>query len=380
MADNMLSIDGYDDDSCEQIDISGTLSTNNNFVKNEMINQLPWIEKYRPTKMEDVIMDANTLHKIKKIIENKDMPNIIITGIPGIGKTTTIKCIAKGLYGKHMKKAVLELNASDDRGIKTVDDVITNFCKKSFQIQIQNQIPNNLINGNVFTKHKMIILDEADNITEKAQHSINKKMEEYNATTRFAFTCNESSDILEAIQSKCIILRYIRLPADKIVERLKYICGEEKITYTIDALKEIAIISQGDLRSAINNLQAVYNGMNNVTAENVYLVCDKPQPTRLQEILKCCKDKNTSKAFNLMGDLTSSGYSNSDIILGFMNVLKFDSTAIVASGMNELDKNYILKKVSKSAYIVSNGVTTNLQLYSLISSIIIGYKTNKLEI
>jgi len=370
MADNLLSIDGYDDSDCEEIDISGTLSTNHKMIRSKMTTQLPWIEKYRPSKIEDVIIDNNTLGKIKKIIEDKDMPNIIITGVPGIGKTTTIKCIARGLYEKYMGKAVLELNASDERGIKTVDEVITNFCKKSFNLH-NNQ--NNQI-GKIYAKHKMIILDEADNITGKAQHSINKKMEEYNSTTRFAFTCNESSDILEAIQSRCIILRYIRLPPEKIVDRLIYICAEEKIYFVPEALREIAIISQGDLRSAINNLQAVYNGLNDITVGNVYIVCDKPQPTRLQEILKFCKEMNSLKAFQQMDQLRSAGYSNSDIILGLMNVLKFDC------GLSELDKNYILKKVCRSAFIVSNGVTTNLQLYGLLSSIIMGYKQNNLEI
>jgi DNA polymerase III delta prime subunit len=164
------------------------------------------------------------------------------------------------------------------------------------------------------------------------------------------------------------------LPPEKIVDRLIYICAEEKIYFVPEALREIAIISQGDLRSAINNLQAVYNGLNDITVGNVYIVCDKPQPTRLQEILKFCKEMNSLKAFQQMDQLRSAGYSNSDIILGLMNVLKFDC------GLSELDKNYILKKVCRSAYIVSNGVTTNLQLYGLLSSIIMGYKQNNLEI
>lgn len=373
--DNTLSIDGYEDETCEQIDISGTLSTNKNQNKFDQNNQLPWIEKYRPTKIEDVICDENTLHKIKRIIENKDMPNIIITGVPGIGKTTTIKCIANGLYDKYIDKAVLELNASDERGIKTVDEVITNFCKKSFNLPIlQNR-------DRKYAKHKMIILDEADNMTDKAQHSINKKMEEYNSTTRFAFTCNESSDILEAIQSRCVIIRYIRLSIENIVNRLTYICKEEKIKYTKPSLKEIAIISHGDLRSAINNLQAVYSGMNTITIENVYVVCDKPQLVKLLEILKYCKKMESSKVFQLTHNLRNIGYSISDIILGFMNVLKSETDlSELDSDLCELDKNYILKKVCKSAYIVSNGVTTDLQLYGVLSSIIIGYKNDNINI
>jgi len=361
---NMLCIEGYDETTCEQIDMSGSMSTNKQFIKNKTINQLPWIEKYRPKNITDVILDTNTLNKIKKIITEKDMPNIIITGVPGIGKTTTIKCIAHGLYGKYYNDAVLELNASDERGIKTVDELITNFCKKSFGLKTSI---NNM--NNVYAKHKMIILDEADNITEKAQHSINKKMEEYNSTTRFAFTCNKSSDILEAIQSRCIILRYIRLPTSKVIEKLESICFEEKLSYTDEALNEISIISQGDLRAAINNLQAVYNGMNEISVKNVYIVCDKPQPVILQQILTCCKEQQIKQAFDIMGELKVSGYSESDIVLGFMNVIKLDCK------LSEEDKNIILRKVCQTAYNISKGVTTELQLYGLIAAIILSYHT-----
>lgn len=365
MTDNILSIDGYDGITCERIDISGTLTTNNKLMRKKMLNQLPWIEKYRPANIEDVILDESTLNKIKKIIEKKDMPNIIITGVPGIGKTTTIKCIANGLYGKYIKQAVLELNASDERGIKMVDENITNFCKKSFKLTADDMSDNN--EEQKYAKHKFIILDEADNITAKAQHSINKKMEEYNSTTRFAFTCNKSSDILEAIQSRCVILRYVRLPLNKVIERLQYICQKEKVNYTPEALKDIAIISQGDLRSALNKLQAVYNGMNDVITKNVFIVCDEPQPVIILNVLKSCKEQNIEKAFLIMSQLKTAGYSNSDIVLGIINVLKLDCP------FSEQEKIFIFHKTCKTAYYVSKGINSDLQLYGLIGGIICMY-------
>jgi replication factor C subunit 2/4 len=352
---NTLSIDGFE--TGEVIDISGTLSTNRKLVRAKIREQLPWTEKYRPKSIEDVILDPNILQKIRKVIEEKNMPSIIITGVPGIGKTTTIKCIANGLYGPNVKDAVLELNASDERGIKTVDELISNFCRKSFDV------------GKEWSKHKMIILDEADNITTKAQHSINKMMETYNSTTRFAFTCNESTDILETIQSRCIILRYVRLSMEKVVEKLENICKIEKVPYVLDALKEIATISQGDMRGAINNLQAIYNGTGSVTVDNVYISCDKPQLTRLMQILIECKNRNSKIAFNLMRELKLEGYSNSDIVLGFMSLLKVIDSHV----LTDPDKIYILNKVCRTAYIVSKGVNTDVQMYGLLSSIINGY-------
>jgi replication factor C subunit 2/4 len=358
---NILSIDGYDDDSCEQVDISGSLTSDIKSMNRQIYEQLPWIEKYRPKTIDDMILDQNTLAKIKRIIADKDMPNIIITGAPGIGKTTTIKNIAKALYREYVDDATLELNASGDRGIKTVEDAITNFCKKAVNISV---------------KHKMIILDEADNITSKAQHSINKKMQEYNTTTRFAFTCNKSSDIIEAIQSRCIILRYPRLPTSQVIDKLRYICEKEKLSYQDDALNEIAIISQGDMRSAINTLQKVYNGSTAITVDNIYQICDKPQPTVLLQILLMCKEMKIKEVFKMLSSLKSKGYSHSDITLGMINVLKIAK----CDGLTEKDKIYMLKNISDTAYAISRGINTDLQLYACVSNIIDGYMNNAASI
>ena len=365
--DNILSIDGYTDKTCVQIDVSGTPDQElgqKSQNKKDIAKQLPWLEKYRPKTIQDIILDDNILTKINHIIEDKNMPNIIITGIPGIGKTTTIKCIARKLYGPHVNNTVLELNASDDRGIKIVEDAITNFCKKATSITGDNASSAN----NKYANHKLIILDEADNITSKAQYSINKKMQEYSDTTRFAFTCNKSTDIIEAIQSRCIIFRYLRLPVAKIVDKLQFICLAENIIYDKIALNEIAILAQGDMRAAINILQMVYNGLANITIDHVYKICDKPQPIYLENILIMCKKQDVCGAFAGINILRDKGYSESDIILGFINVIKLlnpDNKAILES-----EKIWMFQKICKAAYNISKGLNTRLQLFSCIGDII----------
>ena len=166
-------------------------------------------------------------------------------------------------------------------------------------------------------------------------------------------------------------MRYVRLSTSKVIEKLRYICDNEELNYNDEALNEISVISQGDLRAAINNLQAVYNGMTNITVKNVYIVCDKPQPVILQQLLIFCKEQNIQQAFSIMADLKTSGYSESDIVLGLMNVIKLDCK------LSEYDKNNILKKVCKTAYNVSKGVTSELQLYGLLADIILDYKDDK---
>lgn len=327
-------------------------------TKEKILEQTPWIEKYRPKTLDDIVLDENTICKIKKIIDEKDMPNIIITGMPGIGKTTTIKCIGRGIYGKYANEAIKELNASDDRGIKSVQETIMNFCKKKLDLNEGGK--------KEYAEHKIIILDEADNMTDKAQRLINTLMEKYHDTSRFAFTCNNSADIIEAIQSRCIILRYYRLNKDQIIKRLLQICEIEKIKYYDDAIEEIAILSQGDMRNAINNLQLTYNAFGKIKIKYVHEIIDKPQPLIIKRCLIACKNKNLLESIKVLRELRELGYSAMDILTSMKNTIKLDNI----SELTEKDKVEFLDAISESTYIVSQGMDTDLQLYGCISDII----------
>lgn len=322
-----------------------------NIKKKNMTLNSPWIEKYRPISVDELVLDTGTLNKIKKIILDKNMPNIIITGVPGIGKTSTILCIAKNLLGKYFEQGVLELNASDERGVKTVQESIEYFCKKKMDID-QN-----------FTKHKIVLLDEADNMTKKAQQSINNLMEQYHTTTRFAFTCNNSSDIIEAIQSRCIIFRYCRLTNQQVTDRLKKICQIEKIPYSEEGLNAIVITAQGDLRQAINNLQLTFNGYTDVNPENVYKLCDKPHPLIIQNILIACSKKDFKTALIYLNELRNGGYSSSDISISMINTIKFMDDSLI----NKSLKITYMDEISKACLNISKGINTPLQLTGAIA-------------
>lgn len=319
-------------------------------IKKNTFNK-PWIEKYRPTNVDELVLDENTHNKIKKIIEDKNMPNIIVTGVPGIGKTTTVLCIAKNLLKQHFQDAILELNASDERGVKTVHESIEYFCKKKIDFD------------NTTAKHKIVLLDEADNMTTKAQQAINNLMETYHQTTRFAFTCNNSYDIIEAIQSRCIIFRYNRLLPNQMLNRLRKICELEKINFNDDGLKTIVAISQGDLRRAINNLQLTYNSYTNIIPENVYKLCDKPHPLAIQNIFIACHQKDVKTALTHLNDLRNKGYSSSDISLSMMSTLKDMNNDI----FDETTKMQYMEEVGKACLVISKGINTPLQLSGCIA-------------
>lgn len=343
----------------------------NNYVgasKVKIKKQLPWIEKYRPSKVDDIYIDTSTKYKIKKMINEKTLPNILITGTPGTGKTSTIKSIAKEMYGKYYNDGVLELNASDDRDVKSADEIIASFCKKKYRVNDNDMYDSS---GNLmYPKEKLLILDEADNMTEKAQNYINKNMTEYLSTTKFAFTCNDSTQISRGIQSQCMIMRFRSLSLQDVIAKLEKICISEKIKYDHDGLYEIALYSEGDMRHAINTLQNVYNGEGYIDKKTVMCISDKPQLSMLCEILTEAKKKNIKKTFQLMDNLKKTGYSESDIITGFMQLIEYSHTFPEMNIFSEDEKFKIGNYVCETSFIISNGIDSKIQLFGMISSIL----------
>jgi len=329
---------------------------------------IPWIEKYRPIKIEDILADNNIISEINNIIKNKDIPNMIFTGTPGIGKTSTILCIARKLYGPYMKDAVLELNASDDRGIKTINNgIIGDFCN--------HKMPYKDEDIGKYAHHKLIILDESDNMTEKVLPVISNLMDIYYKTTRFVFTCNTSSKIIESIQSRCKIIRFMRLNIDIMVERLENIITIEnsnnknnknnKIKYTKDGLKEIATLSGGDMRYGINILQLVSDRFKNINTKNISIICDIPSCDILENIIIHIKKKDIKSALQIAYKLKESGYSINDIFTALFHYLKTITSEII----NEEYKMQILYILSQYMFNISKYTDTDINLTAFILEI-----------
>jgi replication factor C subunit 2/4 len=156
-----------------------------------------WLEKYRPKVLSEVFGNTDPLNTLKACVQQGNIPHLILTGPPGTGKTSSVLCIVNELLGEANKHAVKELNASDERGIDVVRTTIKSFAQK------ECHLPKGLT--------KVIILDEADSLTEGAQQALRMIMSNYAETTRFVLSCNNSSKIIEPIQSRCIILRFSKL-------------------------------------------------------------------------------------------------------------------------------------------------------------------------
>ncbi|XP_076765815.1 replication factor C subunit RfC4 [Xylocopa sonorina] len=343
---------GAEDAIDESMDVeilpSTSGSSNIKEEKNKRPVHLPWIEKYRPRVFSDIVGNEDTVARLTVFSQHGNCPNLILTGPPGVGKTTTILCLARVLLGPVFKEAVLELNASNDRGLDVVRNKIRMFAQKKV----------NLPTG----KHKIIILDEADSMTDGAQQALRKTMEIYSNTTRFALACNDSESILEPIQSRCVLLRYGKLLDAQVLAKVLEVCKKENVSYTDDGLEAIVFTAQGDMRQALNNLQSTHNGFGHVNSENVFKVCDEPHPLLVKEMLEFCIQGNISKAYGVIEHLWKMGYCADDLISNIFRVCK-------SLPIEEPLKLNFMKEIGMTHIGIVRGINSLLQLNSLLAQL-----------
>jgi replication factor C subunit 3/5 len=205
-------------------------------------NFLPWVEKYRPYNISDIISNNENINVLSTMLKNGSLPHLLFHGTSGTGKTSLILALARELYGNNINLMVMKLDASDDRGINSVREEIKGFAERK-----------NMFSSGV----KLIILDEADSMTFDAQFALRKIIEKYSVSTRFCLICNYENKIIPAIRSRCANFRFEPIPINKTIIILEKICKNEKLEYTNNTLEIIGTLCNGDLRKSINLLQTI---------------------------------------------------------------------------------------------------------------------------
>jgi len=323
------------------------------FVKVKKTNKtneikLPWVEKYRPKNSDQILLDPFIKTKIDKMLETKSIPNLIITGEPGTGKTSTIVCLAKQIYSeKQYGEYVLELNASDDRGLYMINNTIYPFCKKKTD-----------------GINKLIILDECDSITPKAQNLLANIISEFRKNTRFVFICNDCTQIIESIQSICMIIKYPRIMKEDLIKKVEEICKLENVPYTKEGIENLLFVSDMDIRQSINNLECIYYAFGKLESDIVYKLIDKPKPIYIEKIINNCLNGQLTDAIETTKELYYKGYYPNDILLTFMKCLLEKDLHI-----KETTKLKIHEIISLSYIRVNGGIDTLLQLCGCIAKI-----------
>jgi len=271
------------------------------------MNDLPLVEKYRPQKLDDIIGNTNQIIFFKKFIESGNIPNLLLNGEPGGGKTSAVIALAKEYLGDLFADYCMDLNASDERGIDVVRSKIKIFSQRK----------------SCCNKFKIIILDESDNMTNPAQLALKRIMDQYDDTTRFFFTCNSIENIISSIQSKCKIMYFGRIDQNDIIKRLDEICKLEHLKIEKDALMGIIELSSNkmDVREMLNKIELIKAnyGEELITKQNIYYLCDKPSPIIIREFIEEYFKKNLYKCIELINKLKDDGYQSSDICITLNN-------------------------------------------------------------
>lgn len=308
-----------------------------------------WVEKYRPKILDDIVGNISAIQQFKSIAKFGNIPHMILSGSPGTGKTTSIICLAKTLLGEEFNNTFLELNASDERGIDVIRSKITMFCKKKVILP----------EG----RHKIIFLDEVDSMTSTAQQALRRIIEIHSSTTRFAMACNSSTKIIEAIQSRCSVIRFIRIDNKEMFKRLIEICEKENVKYDDNGLNLLIRNSNGDMRNAINNLQSISITYGMIDEDTVKNVIGGPDYMIIDRLLDMCLKKDFGGASEIVLELINGGYSSLDVIqLVFMSIKDYE--------MDMMKKLPILDEIGRTQMNLIQGGDTYLQLMALISRII----------
>ncbi|KAJ0666768.1 putative AAA+ ATPase domain, ATPase, AAA-type, core, replication factor C [Helianthus annuus] len=310
----------------------------------------PWVEKFRPQSLADVAAHRDIIDTIDRLTSENKMPHLLLYGPPGTGKTSTILAVARKLFGSQMHNMVLELNASDERGIDVVRQQIQDFAStQSFSFGAKASV-------------KLVLLDEADAMTKDAQFALRRVIERYTKSTRFALICNNVNKIIPALQSRCTRFRFAPLDAVNVTERLKYVINAEGLDVTEDGLAALVRLSNGDMRKALNILQSTHMASQQITEEAVYLCTGNPLPKDIEQISYWLLNEPFSDSFRKISDIKATKG------LALVDIVREVTMFVFRIKMPSDVRVHLINDLADIEYRLTFGCNDKLQLGSVIST------------
>jgi replication factor C small subunit len=306
-----------------------------------------WTEKYRPTQLSEIVGQEENVRKLKSFVERRELPHLIFAGPAGIGKTSAALALAMELFGQEWKQNILELNASNERGIDVIRENVKDFAR----IMASNDLG-----------FKIIFLDEADQLTPEAQAALRRTMEVYSSTTRFIFSCNYSSQIIPPIQSRTVVMRFRPIKPADMLNRLKAIAKQEKMNISDESLLSIAEASEGDMRRALNVLQSV-KASGDSGAMNIYEIQGMANKESFRKLAATAISGSFNEARDMVDKLLiEDGLSGIDIIRGI-------HSAIRKENIPAKQKIQVIIALGDAEFRMVEGSSDNIQLDAMIARI-----------
>ena len=313
-----------------------------------MIIDLPWTEKYRPKSLTDVIGQKLIVERLRSFVERGNFPNMIFAGSPGVGKTVCAVSMANDLYGDNVNAALKELNASDSRGIDVIRGEVKEFAKT---ISIA-KVP-----------LKIIFLDEADALTSDAQHALRRTMEQFASETRFIFSANYASKIIEPIQSRCVVFRFKPLTIEDMHKYIHRIMAGESLELDEKAIDALIYVGDGDLRRLTNVLQSAAMQSKKVTESSIYDIAARARPKEIVSMLKYAVTGDFLEARNELDNLMlKHGMSAEDILTQCYKEAQ-------NLNVDERLKLTIIKDIGEYNFRIVEGANERIQLEAMLAGL-----------